>query len=217
MRNRTEIKIGAKYNGLTITSIAPSVASSQGTIIRRVNCVCDCGNDGVFRFTHIANGHTQSCGCLQRKRAKEANLTHGLEKTKEYRVWKDMKARCYNPNNKAYSYYGGKGIKVSDEWINDFGQFIKDMGNRPTDLHSIERKNYNENYCKENCVWATRAEQNRNTSQNRWLEFQGEKLCITDWGIKMGLERRTIAKRLDMGWSIEDALTKPLRTKKVEN
>ena len=91
----------------------------------------------------------------------------------EYRIWSGMKGRCLNPKNSAYKYYGGRGIKVCQEWIESFECFMLDMGRRPSKKHSIERKDNNWNYTPENCVWATKAEQANNTRANCMIKFDG--------------------------------------------
>jgi hypothetical protein len=79
-----------------------------------------------------------------------------------YKTWQGMKNRCLSPSNKAYPGYGGRGITVCDRWKNSFHAFVEDMGMKPTPKHTIERVNNDVNYEKSNCVWATKAEQNRN-------------------------------------------------------
>lgn len=159
----------------------------------------------------VLTSHTRSCGCYQIEMAKKASTTHGLDKTNEHKIWKDMKARCYNPNNKSYPRYGGRGITISDDWLVSSSNFIRDMGLRPSVLHTVERIDNNKPYCKENCKWATRAEQNRNTSQNVFLEYNNTRLCVTDWANKIGIKSSALRRRLQLGWSLERALTEPLR------
>jgi hypothetical protein len=108
-------------------------------------------------------GGSKSCGCI-----KINNLyKHGESLSKEYRVWHQMKQRCYNKKNKRYYRYGGRGIFVCEKWKNDFSAFLSDMGRRPSKEHSIDRKNNDFGYSPENCRWATRSQQQRNkTSYN---------------------------------------------------
>jgi hypothetical protein len=125
-------------------------------------CKCDCGGEKTVQSGHLKKGDVKSCGC--------ANVTHGHTRgriyTAEYNTWISMKDRCCNPKNKRYDRYGGRGITVSNEWLNNFDVFYKDMGDKPTPKHSIDRINNDKGYCKENCKWATDKEQARNQSSN---------------------------------------------------
>jgi hypothetical protein len=135
---------------------------------------------------------------------------HGAAKrggeTTEYRIWKAMLARCYNPNVDAFPRYGGRGIFVCDRWRHSFPNFFEDMGPRPGGK-SIERIDNDFSYSKENCRWATCAEQNRNQHTNHILNFNGVVRCLVDWGKLMGIPHNTIINRLNRGWSIERALS----------
>lgn len=126
-----------------------------------VYCQCDCGNSKWIRFQDLRSGHTRSCGCT-------AKSVKGLSNSRIYRIWCGMKYRCSNPNCDAYKYYGGRGIKVDDAWAENFLNFYNDMyesyqehvekyGENDT---SIDRIDYDENYCRDNCRWATSKEQN---------------------------------------------------------
>ena len=98
----------------------------------------------------LVNGHTSSCGCLQKERFREASITHGLRHSTEYSIWTKMKQRCLNPKDRAYSNYGGRGITVCDRWKDSFENFYEDMGARPTLQHEIERNDNNGSY---HLVW----------------------------------------------------------------
>ena len=120
---------------------------------RRFLCRCICGTEIEVTKGSLVSGHTQSCGCLQRERAVEANLTHGAShKLLEYEVWKGMHQRCTNPKHISYKYYGARGIKVCKRW-KKFENFIADIGLRPDKTYTIERRNSNKNYTPSNCYW----------------------------------------------------------------
>jgi len=114
--------------------------------------------------------------------------THGMSKTPEYKAWYNMKDRCFNPNHKCYSDYGGRGIKICDRWKNSFQNFFLDMGSRPTAKHSLDRIDNNADYSPENCRWATKAEQENNKRTNKPLITIGNKTyTIVQWEKKNGL------------------------------
>lgn len=131
----------------------------------------------------------------------------GASKLREYSVWNNIKSRCYNKSCKEYKNYGGRGIIISDSWRNDFSQFYKDMGPRPSSKHTIERINNNGNYCKENCKWATYTDQANNTRKNRFLFHDNKRLTVAQWSDLLGIPRVTIHARLRAGWPIEHVLS----------
>ena len=182
------------------------------------NCICDCG------ATVIVNGHdlkresgTKSCGCYR----KDMLTTHGHNSdgkiTSEYGSWHSMIDRCFNRNSISYKRYGGRGVSVCDEWKNSFQAFVNDMGNKPTDKHSLERENNNGNYEPNNCRWATKAEQQNNMSSNRMLTINGETLSISQWSKKTSIKPKTIYARVGRGWSSEDAVFKKVRKRSKVN
>lgn len=132
---------------------------------------------------------------------------HGMCKSPAYYCWAMMKNRCYNESSNRYYLYGGRGITVCPQWLHSFSTFIKDIGERPSPRHTIEREDSNGNYCPENCRWATYAEQNRNVSRNVLFEFDGRTMCARDWDIAYGHRPDTVARRVKRGWSIEKAIT----------
>lgn len=129
---------------------------------------------------------------------------HGESKTLMWRAWYAMIGRCENPHHKYYSYYGGRGITVSLEW-HDFAIFKHDMGNRP-DGATVERRDNNLGYFKDNCFWATRAQQMRNTRRNKYYEKDGVRLCLADWEKRLCLPKGTISKRIYSGWTLDEAV-----------
>lgn len=136
-------------------------------------------------------------------------VKHGMVFTAEYRSWASMKSRCLNPDADHEAY---RNVKICDRWINSFEDFYSDMGPKPTPKHSIERIDNKQGYYPGNCKWATQAEQNRNYSLNRVIEFAGKKLCVTDWAELTGIHRHRIYQRLNKGWSVEKTLTTPVKS-----
>ena len=139
---------------------------------------------------------------------------HGMTKTPEYDAWDGMKQRCFNPNHKRYSDWGGRGITVCDRWKNSFENFLADMGSKPTAKHSIDRIDNDGDYCPGNCRWATKAEQENNKRNNRLITIEDVTLTITQWEKKMGYGENVILMRLKRGWSEYRAVMTPVRQRK---
>ena len=137
--------------------------------------------------------------------------------TDEYRAWQEMKKRCNNPNVKAYKYYGARGIKVCDRWLNSFENFYTDLGPKPSKDHSLDRKDSNGNYEPDNCRWATKIEQMNNTSLNRLVEYNGKTQTFAQWSRELNFDYDLVELRMRRnGWSFEKATTTPKRCNKIE-
>lgn len=139
--------------------------------------------------------------------------SHGLSKSREHAIWRNMLQRCLNPNCQDYSKYGGRGITVCERW-REFACFFADMGARP-DGTSLDRVNNDGNYEPSNCRWANSLCQNNNSRHNRMLELNGVSLNVSQWAHRLGVTKQLILGRLNLGWSVEDALTAPCKTKKL--
>jgi hypothetical protein len=127
-------------------------------------------------------------------------------KTPEYSAWCNMRYRCNTETNHAFARYGGRGISVCDRW-NSFENFLTDLGPRPTEKHTLERRNNDGNYEPDNCCWATRKAQNRNNSGNVLLTHKGKTQCIMVWAEETGISHATISRRIQvLGWSVAEAL-----------
>jgi len=130
---------------LTIIGKAKPRYRKNGKQRPRVKAVCKCGVIKEYDKYEVTSGHTKSCGCL---RSENNKTDHPL-----YVTWESMKARCYNKNKASYKWYGGKGVIVCDEWLNDFWQFVSDMGDKPSPELTLDRIDSNGIYCKDNCRW----------------------------------------------------------------
>lgn len=173
-------------------------------------CLCDCGNTTEVKSVNLIHGATKSCGCKTNEMISDKNKKHGLVNDKLYSVWSGMKSRCYNPNNREYNNYGGRGITICDEWKNDFTKFYNWAINNGFDKNlTIDRININQNYCPDNCRWITNKEQQRNKRNTIYLTYKNETKPLMEWSEIVGINSETIKNRLKRNWSVEDALEKP--------
>lgn len=178
-------------------------------------CRCFCGKEIVAYACNLSSGKSKTCGCVRDKATGDRSRKHGLSRSSEHNAWQHMRRRCFNKRDKSYRNYGGRGITVCDEWRDSFEAFYRDMGPRPSAQHSIERINVNGDYEPNNCRWATRKEQSRNTRRNFYVTFQGITATLAEHCERLGLRYGAIALRLRRyGWSIEDAFLTPLRKQK---
>lgn len=201
------VKPGTPYNYLTV------IAEDKPKGNRRAfKCECVCGKIVTVVLSQITTGHTRSCGCYMRQRAREANTKHGFasrdKKCPEYKVWKGIRQRCNNPNNPKYYRYGARGIRCL--W-DSFEKFIVDMGFRPSSKHSIGRRNNNGNYCKKNCEWQIAVQQMNNTSRNRKFFINGHWFTISQLARKNNIKSATLRRRLLFDWPITKAISTPVK------
>lgn len=166
-------------------------------------CLCKCGNTTIVRGGHLRQGKTRSCGCQQGNHFHPIKHGHAMGKDKkaspEYYTWLAMMARCKNPNTKRYMLYGGRGISVCDRWL-VFDNFLSDMGLRTSDKHSLDRfPNKDGNYEPGNCRWATIHEQNRNTSRNIFIEYDGRNQILEEWATELNTCPSAISNRIKNG------------------
>lgn len=172
-------------------------------------CRCECGQIIVSRSCDLKQEKQTSCGCIKKE---GTHKTHGKSKDRLYRIWRNMKTRCANENIKAYKDYGGRGIKVCDEWIDNFQSFYDwSMANGYSDRLTIERVNVNGNYEPSNCKWATMKDQQRNKTNNHLLTFNGDTLTLAEWSEVTGIHRATLKSRLDAGCTVGKTLTESVQ------
>ena len=203
---------GRKFNMLLVIQESSPKINPNGSKTRMWECVCDCGAVKNVRHSELTRGGTKSCGCIKPHATRLANSTHGLTKTPEYKTWVKMKERCNNPRAIRYLRYGGRGIKVCVEWESSFEQFLSDMGKKPTPRHSIERKNNDEGYSKDNCIWATGSQQARNRSSSRFLEIGGISKTLAEWSEISGIGYGTIQLRLKAGRTAKSSVFDPINS-----
>lgn len=201
----------SELNGLVFSrlTVVGDLGNIKGRRMLLVDCVC--GNRKVVFMGHLKGGKIVSCGCNSREKLILRNNKHGFSKHQLNNIWRGMKDRCYKPNSISYPYYGAKGIEICDEWLSDISAFFKwaiCSGYKKGLL--IDRVKNELGYSPSNCRWLTPKESNRNTTANRILEFNGEKRCVAEWAEVLKIPRVRISDRINkLGWSVEDALTKP--------
>jgi hypothetical protein len=197
IRKHTSFKKGDKFGKRTILEFVGRDRWGHEIWL----CQCECGSIKEVLRSNILSGKAQSCKAC-------GTTKHGHKKNGKisvtYQTWLDIKKRCYDPNNKQYKDYGGRGIKLCERW-QKFENFLEDMGERPSNL-TIERLNNDGDYYFENCEWATRLEQNNNKRNNRHIEFNGETMNLSQYLRKVNLPYTTFYNRIYRGWSVERAL-----------
>lgn len=208
--------IGSKYGKLTVIGIVPPTKKGRGYLWK---CQCECGNETISAPLKLINGKTKSCGCAKRERIKADPLfdrtKHGGKNERLYRIWRGMKQRCENKENRDFKNYGGRGITVCNEWKNDYAVFRKwALDNGYLDDLTIERKDVDKGYCPENCTWIPAKMQAKNRQTSKWVEYNGERRIVSEWAEIYGIEPCTIYNRLRLGWSFEKAVSVPVKHKR---
>lgn len=152
--------------------------------------------------------------------AKKGNYKHGhwvgKKPTKVWRAWKEIHRRCSDPKRGNFKWYGAKGITVSHAW-DSFETFYADMGEPPSDKHSLDRIDSSKGYGPGNCRWATMKRQQNNRTNNRLFTYKGETKTLAQWSDKLGIPYSCLYRRLvtpAKPWTIEEAFTKPRKGKK---
>jgi len=181
--------------------------------------ICKCGVEKEILNSNVNSGKTKSCGCYHK--SLRPTLTHGLSNHPLFRVWNSMIERCYKPYNKQYKNYGAKGVKVCDEWLNDFLSFYnwciatgwqkglqvdkdiiaKRLGVKP-DLYSPQR-----------CSLVSSRSNCNSKINNTYVTYNGESKTYGEWAYQYNLPAPTLRKRILNGWNLKDALTYPVGSK----
>lgn len=200
---------GKRFGRLTVIGKS-DMQDGSGTLW---DCSCSCGNVVSARSYNLRIGKTRSCGCL--RKTDPNNIKHGKSRTRIYGIWTNMKTRCCNPRSKAYPRYGGRGIKVCDEWT-DASEFIKWANESGyNDGLTLDRIDNDGDYCPSNCRWVSMKVQGNNTSRNKFFTMDGETKTLTEWCDDKGMPYKTVHKRVFMlGWDFRKAMETPVDKKK---
>lgn len=203
---------GQQFGRLVVIHLEDDYVSPSGYRKKRWMCHCDCGKDVIVWAGNLISGHTQSCGCQHLEKIASGNTKHGIRYSRIYSIWCGIIARCENPKSEYYDKYGGRGIKICEDWRNNPLAFYEwSVANGYSDDLSIDRKDNDGNYEPSNCRWSNRIEQANNTSRNHYITYGNKTLTISQWAREIGLNSKTIADRLALGWEAELALTTPIK------
>lgn len=212
-KNSNPIYIGTRYERLTVIGVEEKAFGKvTGWVVR-----CDCGNEKVVRASDVKSGKIKSCGCLHNELAKKraTKFSHGtVEYKRLYRVYNWMKRRCYDESTPRYQDYGGRGIRVCDEWMDKnsgfdrFAEWALNSG-YSNDL-TIDRIDVEGDYSPENCAWKTAKEQNANKRTTVYVEYHGERVRLLDLCKNAAVSYDTVHDRIfKRGWDVERAINQP--------
>ena len=188
---------GQKFGRLTVIGIDTSKEGKRTYWI----CECECGSISSHRSDGLLSGAVKSCGCRKREISAinvSKNHKHKQSRTRLYNIWQNMKGRCYNEHDARYFRYGGRGIRVCDEWRSDFSAFYNwALNNGYDESLTIDRIDNDGNYCPNNCRWSTVQEQSLNRSTNVLIKIGNATKAISEWCKIFQLKESTIRARYD--------------------
>lgn len=172
-------------------------------------CKCDCENIKIINSYSLKSGKTKSCGCLRKETTKKRgkrNIKHNKTNTRLYRIWTGMKSRCYYNKNIEYKNYGGRGITICDEWLDNFMNFYNwAINNGYDDKLTIDRMNNNGDYEPQNCRWVNMKKQENNRHNNRIIKYKRKTYTLSELSDLLKIPSATLKWRLDNNWN-EDQL-----------
>lgn len=181
-----------KYNSLEVIKVSGRDKGKR----KRVLCKCDCGVIKEYDYYKVKTGHTKSCGCLKNSFIAEARTIHGGRYSQLYKKWCGIKRRCYNSNEKSYKSYGGKGIEICNEWLNDFASFENwAYNNGYSEGLTIERIDVNKGYYPDNCTWIPMERQARNKTNTVYMSYKGRLLPIAEIAEIENIPYKTLSSR----------------------
>lgn len=199
---------GFRYGRLTVVSRGKTVKrpGNRGTLTYWI-CKCECGNTKEVLNSDLKKGVTTSCGCYQRQRAKEANMTHGFSDTRLYSIWSHIKERCTNHNANDFNRYGGVGVSVCEEWLASFESFRDwSLKNGYKDDLTIDRIDGTRGYEPSNCRWATTEQQNNNRKNNIIVEYDGKRMTLGQLSKTVGVNYCKLWRCIKSGMTPESAV-----------
>jgi hypothetical protein len=191
------------FGKLTVIERAGSTRDHRPTWL----CKCECGNEKVVEGDSLTRGKTKSCGCIRSEVMKARQYKHGFSNERMWDIWRNMISRCYDDTYENYKNYGGRGIRVCDEWKNDYLSFKSwALNNGYSDNLTIDRKDNDRNYEPSNCRWATEDMQNYNKRNTVYITINGETRNLKEWSDLSGISKGLIYRRFKKGWQGSDLL-----------
>ena len=203
--------IGKVYGNLTVLEYCGTDKYHN----KLYKCKCVCGNETITQGYGLRTNHVKSCGCLKKSVAKQNFTTHGLRNHPLYITWVNMRKRCNDSNATGYENYGGRGIKICDEWNNDFEIFYNwAIKNGYKKGLTIDRINNNGNYEPNNCRFVDYYIQGSNKRNNHFITINGETKTLFQWSRLYNIDPSLILCRIKRGWTEQDAITKPIKRRR---
>jgi hypothetical protein len=212
--------IGRRVGRLIVEAEAPARIEPSGRRKLMWQCRCDCGEVVTVEGSNLRYCGVKSCGCWRREVSGQQFTIHGHTKggrtSPEHVAWQNMRNRCYDSSNKSFDGYGGRGITVCDRWNpsngGSFENFLSDMGKRPGKGFSVDRIDNDNSYGPDNCRWADRKTQARNTRRNVFVNYKGQKMTKAEAMEVSGVAKYTVDARIKRGWA-EDRWFEPVKTR----
>lgn len=194
---------GKKFGRWTVISFV------EGSDPSKWICKCDCGKTKEVLASNLKRGLTLSCGCGKGEAIKDKVTVHGQSNSRLYRIWLNMRKRCSYTKNDNFKRYGAKGIRVCEEWKNDFEAFLLwSKSNGYSEGLSLDRINNDLGYAPNNCRWVSVKEQQNNRKDNVLILYKGKKQTLSKWADELGIKRTTLWLRIfQFKWTVETAFT----------
>lgn len=207
-QNRLEDLTGRRFGRLTVVALDHYESTSHST---RWKCLCDCGKEKSVLASSLKSGNTTSCGCYSSEQKSKRSKTHGFgNENRLYRIWSDMKSRCYSQADRNYKRYGARGIEICAEWRYNFIAFRTwALSHGYDDSLSIDRIDNDGPYSPDNCRWATKRTQNNNRRTNVFITYHGETHTAAEWSNITGIKAATLVARKRHGWSDTECIEVP--------
>lgn len=185
-----------KFGRLTVIERAEDYISPKGKKYTQWLCQCDCGKFKVVSTSRLKDGTTQSCGCY----SKETKEKHGLCNSRLYEIYYGIKKRCLNKNSKSYKDYGGRGISICNDWLDQDVGFVNfynwAISNGYKDNLTLDRINTNGNYEPSNCRWVSKKEQSNNKRNNINITYNGKTQTLKQWCLELNIDYKTAHKKI---------------------